>query len=52
VVSSCQEFPQRLDWARSRYADIESIKKADVDPLAKAYMSPDKAFRVIVAPEK
>jgi len=52
VVGSCQEFPQRLEWARTRYADIESIKKADVDSLAKDYMKADKAFKVIVSPEK
>jgi zinc protease len=51
VLSSCQEFPQRLDWARSRQTDIESITKADLDALARAYLAPEKAFRVIVRPE-
>ena len=50
VIGSCQEYPERLDWARSRYADIESIKKADVDPLAAQYLGSDHAFRVTVHP--
>lgn len=52
VVGSCQEFPQRLNWARTRYADIESITKAEVDPLARQYLGADHAFRVIVHPVK
>jgi zinc protease len=52
VVGSCQEFPQRLDWSRTRYADIESIQKAEVDSLAKEYLGADHAFRVVVSPEK
>jgi zinc protease len=50
VVSECQEFPQRLDWARSILTDYPAMTKADVDALAKAYLSPDRAFKVIVVP--
>ena len=52
VVSRVQERPQQLDWCRSRYADIESITPAELDVLAKQYLSPDHASRVIVIPEK
>jgi len=51
VLGSCQEFPQRLDWARTRQTDVESVTKADLDALAKTYLAPEKAFQVIVKPK-
>jgi zinc protease len=51
VLANCQEFPQRLDWCRSRYSDFESITAADLNALAKAYLGPDRAFRAIVKAE-
>ncbi len=51
VLASCQEFPQRLDWCRSRFSDFESITLADLNALAKTYLGPDHAFRAIVKPE-
>ncbi|HEY5078255.1 MAG TPA: insulinase family protein, partial [Opitutaceae bacterium] len=50
VVGRAQERPEVLDWARSRRADFESITKADIDALAKAYLSAANASRVIVHP--
>jgi zinc protease len=50
VLGRSQERPEVLDWARSRRADFASISKADMDALAKAYLSADKASRVIVRP--
>jgi len=50
VLGSCQEFPQRLDWARTRMTDVQSIAKSEVDSLARLYLSPDKAFQVVVVP--
>jgi len=52
VVSSAQEFPQRLDWSRTRTTDFETIPKADIDALAKAYLGADRATRVVVLPQK
>ncbi len=51
VLGSAQEFPQRLDWSRSRYTDFESISTSEIDVLAEAYLGADKVFRVIVRPE-
>jgi len=51
VLGSCQEFPQRLDWARTRQSDIQAITKADLDELAKTYLGADRAFQVIVLPQ-
>jgi len=51
VLASCQEYPQRLDWCRTRYSDFESITQADVNALAKTYLAPSRAFKVIARPE-
>ncbi len=50
VVGSCQEFPQRLDWSRTRYRDFEGITKADLDALAAQYLAPARIMRVTVLP--
>lgn len=50
VLSRAQEKPEVLDWARSRLADLESITTADVSALAKAYLAPQRVYRVSVAP--
>jgi zinc protease len=52
VLSRAQERPQQLDWCRTRYSDIESISGADLDALAKMYLTPDHASRVIVVPDR
>jgi zinc protease len=51
VIISCQEFPQRLDWCRTRTSDFEGITKAEIDALAAKYLDPARAFRVTVLPE-
>jgi zinc protease len=50
VLAMAQEFPERLDWARSRYSDIESVTKAEIDALARQYLASAQAFQVIVLP--
>jgi zinc protease len=50
VLSRCQEFPQRLDWARTRQTDIAAITQADLDALAKTYLVPGRVFQVISTP--
>lgn len=51
VIGSCQEFPQRLDWCRTRTSDFEGITKAEIDALAAQYLDPARTFRVTVLPE-
>ena len=51
VLARAQERPEVLDWCRNRYSDNESITVADIDALAKAYLSADRASRVIVIPK-
>ncbi len=50
VLGRCQEKPEVLDWARSRREDFASISTADIDALAKAYLAPENASRVIIHP--
>jgi zinc protease len=50
VIGSCQEYPQRLDWCRSRYRDFEGISKAEIDALAAQYLDPSRSYRVTVLP--
>lgn len=50
VIGACQEFPQRLDWCRSRTSDFDAITKAEIDALAARYLDPSRTFRVTVLP--
>ena len=50
VLSRAQEKPEVLDWCRSRYADNESISTAELSELARQYLKPGRASRVIVIP--
>ncbi|HKD35738.1 MAG TPA: insulinase family protein, partial [Pirellulales bacterium] len=49
-LADCQEHPGRLDIARCRKADYLSIKKSEIEALAKAYLSEGKATIINVAP--
>lgn len=50
VVNRAQEQPERLDWARSREADVTAITTADLAALARRYLGADRVFRVTVLP--
>jgi zinc protease len=50
VLSSAQEFPEHLDWSRTRYSDYETITAAELSKLAKEYLDPAKADEFIVLP--
>jgi zinc protease len=50
VLGSAQEFPQKLDWSRTRYSDIEGVTTAELSALAKQYLDPAKAHEFIVVP--
>ncbi len=52
VLSRAQERPEHLDWCRTRYADIEAITTTDLNALAKQYLAPERASRVIVVPNR
>lgn len=50
VLAAAQEFPQRLDWSRTRYSDNESVTAAELSILAKQYFDPAKASEFIIVP--
>ncbi len=51
VLGSSAEFPQRLDWARSRRADITAITTAEINALAAQYLLPSRAVSYVILPE-
>jgi zinc protease len=49
-VADCQEHPETLEFARGMKADYLSIKKSEIEELAKAYLGAGKATIINVAP--
>ena len=52
VALSSQEFPGRLDWARSMLDDYKSVTVEDVNSLAKKYFAKEKAVKLLVVPKQ
>jgi zinc protease len=50
VLASAQEFPEKLDWSRSRYSDNEGVTAAELSLLAKQYLDPARVHEFIVLP--
>lgn len=50
VLAEAQEAPERLESARTRVHDIESVTKADLDALAARYLDPARASKFIIVP--
>ena len=50
VLAAAQEFPERLDWSRTRYSDNESITAGELTELAKQFYDPAKVSEFIVLP--
>lgn len=50
VLAQAQEKPEVLDWCRTRMADNEAVTKEDLEALAKQYLSPNRANRIIILP--
>jgi zinc protease len=50
VLSQCQADPTRLELARTRDGDYKSIKLAEINALARKYLSADKALLVSIKP--
>ncbi|PHX85099.1 MAG: peptidase M16 [Opitutia bacterium] len=50
VLSRAQEKPERLEWARTRIADIEAITAEELSALAKQYLPAARVSRVTVLP--
>ena len=52
VLAMSQEFPDRLDWARSFVDDYQGITVEEINALAKQYLGPDKALKVLILPKE
>ena len=52
VLRCCQEHPERLDWSRSLVNDFASIKKEDLEALAKQYLKGSQATSVGIIPDE
>ncbi len=50
VLASCQEHPQRLDWARTLVEDVESVQLSELNQLAKQFLSPGRSLLVQILP--
>jgi len=51
AICDCQERPEVLDMIRSKKQGYSTMPKADVEKLAKQYLSRDGSTTVIVAPK-
>ncbi|MBI2510912.1 MAG: insulinase family protein [Opitutae bacterium] len=51
VLAAAQEQPERLEWARNRLGDLESITTAELTEFAHRYLDPAKASEFISLPE-
>jgi zinc protease len=50
VLAAAQEFPEKLEWSRTRYSDHESVTAAELSALARQYLNPARASEFIVLP--
>ena len=52
VFAAAQEFPEKIEWSRTRYSDTESVTAEELTALAKEYLDPARASEFIVLPAK
>ncbi len=50
VLADAQEEPQRLEWARHRLDDMNSITRNEITELAAVFLDPVRASRFLVTP--
>ena len=51
VMAQSQSQPYRLDWARERDKDYESITLSEINALAKKYLGKQNAAQITILPE-
>ncbi len=51
VLSSSQEYPEKLDWALSMVEDYKSISVEDVNRVAKEYLVAENELKVYIVPD-
>ncbi|MDQ6808159.1 MAG: insulinase family protein [Verrucomicrobiota bacterium] len=52
VLSHAQEKPEWLDWARTRVADNQAMRPAEISALAAKYLGREHASRATILPAK
>ena len=52
VALSSQEFPQKLQWAKTMVDDYQNITILEVNELAKKYLNAEKSVIIKVVPQK
>lgn len=52
VLRCSQEHPERLDWSRSLVNDFASIKKEDLEELAKEFLPGSRATHIGIIPDE
>lgn len=52
VVAQAQTRPYTLEWARGREADYKAINLADINALAKKYLTRDRSMLIKIAPDE
>jgi zinc protease len=50
VLASAQEYPEHLDWSRTRYQDLAGITAPELTELAKEYLDPARTCEFISVP--
>src|SRR5690606_10685999 len=50
VMEASQEYPERLDWARSFVSDYRDITVDEVNALAAEFLSSEKQVNVVIKP--
>lgn len=50
VLGRAQEKPERLEWARTRIADVEGITPAEISALATKYLGRERASQATILP--
>jgi len=50
VLASSQEYPERLDWARTMTQDYTSVTVADINAVAAQYLAPERSLPIAVVP--
>jgi zinc protease len=51
VALGSQEYPQKLDWARSMVADYSAVTVEEVNALAKRYLGKGQSVSTLIVPK-
>lgn len=52
VMVGSSRHPEQLDWARTIESDYASVRRSEMDKLAKQYLQNDKAAAIIILPQR